>query len=195
MTTPRCISPLRLFFRMIAGIALTSTGPILMILAFILHINLPSYSLNALLHNGFRVRMIALCFISTGLPMWFFTQLRLARGIRDGEWMEVELEPIRRIVFAHSNYIGGIFIVLAYAIGICMRGRFYWLVGFGQLALPLGAFGDLHKQFVARKIRQCSIDAVLHFPRVSIEPVGSGRTCTLGTQMHLNSPESAKAEI
>lgn len=169
MSEPRTLSPTYLFFRMMSGIVLTGVGPIFLILVLVVHVTFHTWSMSDPSHHFLRARALALICIVTGLPIWLFSQLRLARGIRDGEWHDSELRVIRRIVFACSYYIIGSLILTAYLIGICMRGRLYWLVSFGQLALPLGAFGDLYKQFLARDRRSRCIDHILSVPRSSVE--------------------------
>jgi len=154
---------------MISGILLTGIGPIFLILVLVVHVKFHTESMSDPAHHFLRARLLALICIVTGLPIWMFSQLRLAGGIRDGEWQESELKAIRRIVFACSYYIVGTLIVITYLIGICMRGRLYWLVSFGQLALPLGAFGDLYKQFLARDRRDRCINQILCMPRSSVE--------------------------
>lgn len=150
MTASRETSPGQLFLRMMCGIALTSSGPILLVLVLIVHIRIGAHGIADSAIDVARARMIALCAIVTGIPIWFFTQLRLARGIRDGEWRDEELAFLRRILFGQPVRLVGIFTLLTYAIGVYMRGSFYWLVGFGVLVFPLGAFGDLYKQFIVR---------------------------------------------
>jgi hypothetical protein len=173
MSKYRTLSPTYLFFRMMSGIVLTGLGPIFLILVLVVHVRFNTWSMSDPSHQFLRARMLALLSIVTGLPIWLLSQLRLARGIRDGEWHESDLKAIRWIVFACPYYIVGSLTVIVYLIGICMRGRLYWLVSFGQLALPLGTFGDLYKQFLARDRRDHSIGRILCIPRSSVE-----LTCT-----------------
>lgn len=135
---------------MMFGIALTSCGPILLVLVLIVHVSLGGHRIADSSSDVMQARLLALCAITIGIPIWFFTQLRLARGIREGEWRDEDLAFLRRILFGRSIRLVGIFSVLTYAIGICIRGPYYWLVGFGVLIFPLGAFGDLYKQFIVR---------------------------------------------
>jgi hypothetical protein len=166
MTAPRESSPRQLFFQMMGGIALTSAGPILLVLILIVHLKIGGHILFDFPKGILCARLIAMCAMSTGLPLWFFTQLRLARSIRDGEWSEAKLKSIRRIVFALPISFVCILALLAYLIGICLRGRYYWLVGFSVLAFPCGALGDLHSQFMIRDGCNEPIDPVPALPAV-----------------------------
>lgn len=159
MTASRESSPRQLFLRMMGGIALTSVGPILLVLVLIVHVRIGGHVLFDSPTDILRARLMALCTMSIGLPLWFFTQLRLARSIRDGEWSEARLRSIRRLVFAFPISSLCIVALLAYVVGIYLRGRYYWLVGFSVLAFPCGALGDLHSQFVIRDGCNESIDA------------------------------------
>ena len=166
MTAHREASPGQLFLWMIGGIALTSVGPILLVLILIVHVKFGGHILADSPRDVLRGRIAALCAMTIGLPAWFFTQLRLARSIRDGEWLDHDLRIIRRIVSARSLYLIGLLASIAYVVAICLRGSLYWLTSASVLVFPVGAFHDLSRQFIARESRGDAIEWALR-PRLT----------------------------